>query len=620
MSGNAGSSNDAAGARGGLGRVGAAVGEPLNAEQIIAALGLETLEDLCYAFTSSQEAQEQEDLLQLRGLHMHWTRTRSCPSSLAGAKRVLMAARAQQEPPAKRLKLPEPRGSQAQNFAFDSDRRAKAAKRVWDVASRWLPAHKQEPIMDKCMSYEAHTIDGHIRAWIRWDRWAGSRRINALAPRATDVHNFLKTAAQSARPTLWGHLTWLVKELSAPLPLSAEMRPRHSLAATKAPQQAAVPTPEFLKAFLETGHNNQADQKSNTWMIAAGAHLMRLGIIRWRHIQRSSLLELNTYTLVGCCYRSKTKQAGRRAAFIWACPRYDELGQDFGGRIWKNWRHQSDAANTPLTCALPIGGKPMSMHSFHEGMRAASKELTDEAAEISSYSWRRFAATLADVRNVDHAARLKLGGWREQLSTNGPTQNGLGKNNNMPYHYAADKQASEKIEKLAQLLTLAECWPTLSSWAQLRGAISKKIEEEASRKATSMAADDVVEQEVPKAWKPEDFKKDIRLKLSFVEKYRNNAQKKKEQDKKPKMIADKHSAIGWMASRSVKAKLHLEGQPDKPICGTTFSRQEYRSGKDIVLHMRTTNHTSVCDKCFNKAAKEVQTRICEAIKIHGIIE
>jgi len=560
-------------------------------QEAMTKLGLETIEDLAFFFTSAAKAAEAGVGADTWGA----ARRKAHDAGMASAKRVLAATAPRPQLITRKAETIQPRGSRAQDFAMDSSKRSKAAARAWSIASRWTPHNRKDEITERLEGFEASTVDSNVRTWIRWERWCKASGLSTASATRAKVLNFLSTVPAKSKEAVWSHLNWLARELGAAIPIGEIPRPKKALADHTQPEQAALPTPEVMWAVL---------QRNDIDMFQAAVHMMRLGILRFKHVQRSVLIEIGKWTITGCCMRSKTKKAGKRAAFLWSAPRYDEANRDVGKYIWDNWMAESKKIGSPLPCALPVGDKPLSLESFHKGMRERFQEITEEAKDMTSYSWRRFAATLAEARQADHAARLRLGAWREALGVETSTK----APNSMPYHYAGDKSTGEKQEKLIQCIILKGL--TLSSWPRLRmDVIDKKAE--AARQAAEMAADDAPEFEVEQSWRPAGISnKEIKIKRSWVDNYRSKADQSR---KRPRIENQKEAGTQWIATQ--KGKVHL-AEGGKPLCNISMAASSvHRQGPDILKVIKD-EADNICDRCFAKADQQLKDGITKAMAKH----
>ena len=156
------------------------------------------------------------------------------------------------------------------------------------------------------MTFEFHTVDTHLRAWFRWERWCRTTSIDPGKSCRTVVMKFIDSTAAATRPRLYEQLTWLRRELHAPLATDTIAKPRHDRNQIRgAPNQASLPTPDVLKALLQCFGNEKAQ------IYVESVHMCRLGLLRWKHCQRSVLLSLDEHTITGSCLRSKAKIGGK---------------------------------------------------------------------------------------------------------------------------------------------------------------------------------------------------------------------------------------------------------------------------------------------------------------------
>jgi hypothetical protein len=247
----------------------------------------------------------------------------------------------------------------------------------------------------------------------------------------------------------------------------------------------------------------------------------------------------------------------------------------------------------PVIGIFPIDGRSMSLNSFHVGIRATCNTSCD-ATEMTSYSWRRFASTLADARRLDHAARLCLGSWQGKLD--------------MPYHYTGDKLSAEKVEKIAQVTRLKDVWHSLTDWPRLRLLLSADRvarEEACIAEATRMMAENDITEEIPIGWRPEGLTAARTISLKRPRMRPRPVEVVQKKQKTHHIPVPKVEARRWVSSS--KGRIHLT-LGEAPLCGISFSSATtFQRGDDVTVPF--TEGKLVCDRCFAKADDNTKAAI-----------
>ncbi len=199
----------------------------------------------------------------------------------------------------------------------------------------------------------------------------------------------------------------------------------------------------------------------NDWRLGAvlGAVLMSAACVRFRHLQRSSLALITPTMMCGRCYRGKARVRGVRPAFEWRTPTVTLTDVPCVWMLWERWNAKARLYPDGLHSVVLdfSSGQILSLAAFHGAIRSVAEEfnLTTSPESITSYSFRRFQPTLADVRLAPHEEKMAIGGWREQCATaegRGPIQR-----SSMPARYADRRAETEAAVKCFQLKLARAC-------------------------------------------------------------------------------------------------------------------------------------------------------------------
>ena len=170
--------------------------------------------------------------------------------------------------------------------------------------------------------------------------------------------------------------------------------------------------PPPLIHYLDDLLTSASDSKQ--WSAVLAAWMMIFGVVRFGHVQRSNLAFWNDAVMVFFC--QKGKQIGIREGFFWSIPRWTMGGQD----ILAIWLPQEKAIRASMTvfklrfhhCAFDLAeGRPLSMDGFLGAVREHLKVLVTNIGDLTSYSFRRVAATVSALAERSEPEKIALGGW-----------------------------------------------------------------------------------------------------------------------------------------------------------------------------------------------------------------
>ena len=299
-----------------------------------------------------------------------------------------------------------------------------------------------------------------------------------------------EAGAASTQRTCWNHLRWVMVHLLAKIPMDCVPKPavlpKDSETMEDDIKQAPAADPRMLMVLAELA----SLATSGYIKVAAAAALVQaLGCMRYVHLCRSVPIWRTEHLCMFRCYRGKSKGLdGARGAFTWVCPRV-WLGRPEKGIfcpadvLWDNWHKFSSALKQAvpepqektfslLVVQLEDGTvTELSMKQQLDSVKSLlTLALTGGCVDIvSTYSFRRFAPTLADHRTAPWEERMALGGWREQVEQGK-------KKSMMPVRYSDGRLDSESSVKLAQGVMLTELLTKLgldATWSATREWIHK---------------------------------------------------------------------------------------------------------------------------------------------------
>ncbi|CAK0877553.1 unnamed protein product [Prorocentrum cordatum] len=220
--------------------------------------------------------------------------------------------------------------------------------------------------------------------------------------------------------------------------------------------------------------------------VALMALLMSFGTLRGRHVQRSGIIGLTGCSIWGLCSLGKARCGGQRRSFKWRAPRYGLTGVDYGGEITKRFeclRTENGKPSGFLFTSSSTRSRlrtPITVSTFNQAISAIVSmggSPVKLSGTISSYSFRRWLPTWADLRKLPMEERQALGNWREAPSAaTGRDAAAAAFSASMGLRYSGRKDDSAELVKLEQIFALRLAIAAFDSsapvtWSSLRGAL-----------------------------------------------------------------------------------------------------------------------------------------------------
>ena len=279
----------------------------------------------------------------------------------------------------------------------------------------------------------ADSLSSRLAAWRRWEAWMETHEpeLSPFRPGDVAMGRYLlqvdkggPTAANQA----WAAMRWWEQkmglELSLGSPLVADFRLKRQGHTTK--QAEVIPLTVLQRLRTEAECRDVRGVFASLMLVIAG------GCIRFKHVQRSELVEVTEELLVFRCFMGKRRQQGTREAFRWASPRcwapgHDttrgaiELFKEVGAKA-PNYSKAPflvpDVLTTQGTAMAP-GDRwmptPMGYEKFVSIMRTYLGEHMgiQEAKSFTFNTLRRLMPTGADVLQFNDTIAAAIGNWQE---------------------------------------------------------------------------------------------------------------------------------------------------------------------------------------------------------------
>ena len=295
-----------------------------------------------------------------------------------------------------------------------------------------------------------------MKRWVAWhSRFApGDQPFWKPSPvTLSQFFSFVSRGGPTAASGVFQALKWWAEQVGLPLPL------RHAIVSHWAvPEQGHTASPRLplpLRIMLDLCSTANKTTGSVRSFVAA-ALLVLCACLRFRHLQRSQDLRLDSGFLRGKCSMGKRRVQQTRPPFEWAAPSilsfgfdmalqvlldYEELCRAYGSQPGFVLQDFEVAAGACLRSDSKRSLRELSLGRFIHLLRALLLSLgvpDMEVCKFTSYSLRRFLPTAADVLLLPEEMRLAIGGWQEQPKTASSQPQPRAKHT-MAQRYADDK-------------------------------------------------------------------------------------------------------------------------------------------------------------------------------------
>ena len=303
----------------------------------------------------------------------------------------------------------------------------------------------------------ADSLSSRLAAWRRWESWMGVHEpeLSPFNPGDVAMGRYLlqvdkggPTAANQA----WAAMRWweqkLGLELSLNSPLVSDFRMKKQGHTTK--QAEVIPLAAIGQLRTEAECRDVRGVFASLMLVIAG------GCIRFKHVQRSQLVEVTEDLLIFRCFMGKRRQQGTREAFRWASPRCWAPGHDTTrGAVELIREVESKApgyAKAPFlvpdvltTQGTAMGPgdrwtpRPMGYEKFVAIMRTCLTGYPgiQETKSFTFNTLRRLMPTGADVLQFNDTIAAAIGNWQELPGGRGDRKGRV--KNQMAKRYAGEK-------------------------------------------------------------------------------------------------------------------------------------------------------------------------------------
>ena len=344
------------------------------------------------------------------------------------------------------------------------------------------------------------------------------------------------------------------------------------------------------------------------------------GCVRFKHVQRSEIVDITEDLVVCRCAKGKRRQQGVREAYRWATPRCWAPSEDTLAKAVKIVRDVAKKAKTygdnpflvpdlatgqgnsidPADMWLP---RPMSYAKFVATMRTFLKELgMGDGAPLTFNALRRLMPTGADVLQFPDTVAAAIGNWQDTPKGGGERKRGRMRDQ-MAKRYAGEKILTAGGYKLQVVAAIWEMQAADTAagggWSEVR---QRWTEKKALRKLTEQFRTeerDSGESEDPGCL-PELPKGPL-----------------KHRTEEPPRVVPAMGELAWfmqsVATRVQRPWVHFAASADdRPYCRSTrFRREPAQQGVGLLEAARTGERP--CPRCVARmgaSATAVMVEFC----------
>lgn len=338
-------------------------------------------------------------------------------------------------------------------------------------------------VNEVCRRSEGATLKRALHTWDDLKRAAQSAGLTDLRAQI-DGHFLAKFVRESpAQTRVWQGLFWLKKNMPVELDMRLVVVPRRQKGGQYGGgRQAPVLQPpmigmldQLLEAMVDTPQ----------WSVMMGAFCMMVALIRFAHLQRSTLVHYTQYVLTFFCHRGK--QLGNRSGFYWSAPRHSILGFDLLPPLLAQLQAMKDLCKARSKALNFLvfdldAGLPLNIRGFVDAVRFHLGVMVENVGELTSYSLRRVGPSVAGLAELSVVEKVALGGWLDKSQGVAAT----------PARYDATKERLSAQLKLALRYTLLWIFKTMSftTWGEVSLRACKNTFRSGMDRADMLMADE----------------------------------------------------------------------------------------------------------------------------------
>ena len=257
----------------------------------------------------------------------------------------------------------------------------------------------------KVKDAEKATIDRVVNTWLELRAFLESRGRPA-PPGMVDLDQFLNHTSAPARALQ--ALKWMNKNADQDLELGNLQVPT-TPRATGQRGQAPVVEPPLVQA-LEDRIVELHAVGDERWSVLLAPWIMSFGCLRYAHIARSEPRHLTAAFLHCRCPKGKQKHA--REGFDFAVPATFANGFFWAKEVLEAYMTLAPARQRLAGLCFSDEGRPWTILEVQETMQQEMSVFLDNPEDLTTYSWRRLAPTVAQLLDCRPEEMAALGDWQ----------------------------------------------------------------------------------------------------------------------------------------------------------------------------------------------------------------
>ena len=412
------------------------------------------------------------------------------------------------EPPRKKQALAKPKWKQRQasravdNTAASEDKakfvpvlvdimtRAEALKPADDKANlkatkaAWQAALQRRAVV-RVEQSEKETLTRVQRTWEELSNFAERGDLHIAELGVVSLESFLYEGNAQARAL--AALRWMKNNLYLKWPIQDLIQPAKSGPVKHYSSQATCAEPAMV-AKLEEAIEEMQKQGDPSWLGLLSQWLQAIGVLRLKHIKRSTPLKITNSTLHAWCQKGKQKK--NRGGFKWSAPSKFISNPTFNWamKFIDEWKKVPTGKRNRVGMAFDTEKHaPITNKACIDMARSAMGSLVSNSEELSTYSWRRVMPTLGLAAKFSGPEMMALGDWQDKSLGGREVSDAK-----MPLHYSDNKEELSKRVKHEAAIILGSImcfnvWEATpeSSYRQVRqdpgnqSKLDKALEEDA---------------------------------------------------------------------------------------------------------------------------------------------
>lgn len=463
--------------------------------------GLTLDEDFAFAFTTYEQAQVMAGGL----VADRWVAVRSAASD-SMLQEVSAAIHDMRAAPAQAMRRPAPKfkarrpGVRLRPNAEDSPE--VVTKRVDALAAIWVTCQVLRPrgrmsvelqaswdescrrLAQRQVAHaEAVTISNVIKTFHELKAVLDSRG-RPLPPEEVDIDHFLYHGTTAPSRAL-AALKWIVKNGDLGWPLHHASIPT-TVSRKRLRSQAPVVAPPML-GHLEDTIVGCCGINDPEWLCLMGSWMVAVGVLRHRHLERSTPRKVTLGFLHAHC--SKGKQRRLRSGFDFAIPASFSNGWPWLDHWLRWWKQLDEDLRQRVGLCFHPEGRAFTLSEVQDATQRCFARQVDNEEQLTSYSWRRLLPTVGHTLQMDSIALSSLGDWQERSKQD--------KDATMALHYSSAKYGASLRSK-ATALGAMSVLQAFDTWEQITpSAASDAVEAGKKQAQTSISRDNHVVWSVP---------------------------------------------------------------------------------------------------------------------------